>query len=349
MPEGGTQRLTRARAPVRIDLAGGWSDVPPFSAEEGGAVVNVAINRYSYATLIDNTTGEFALESADYDQYIEARDIRELEYNGSLDLLKAALRRMKLNVGGHLITRSEAPPGSGTGSSASMGVALVGLIDAMLRRGMSRMEIASMANLLETEELGIEGGKQDQYAAACGGLSFMTFDDPKVTVEPLEPAEDLLLELEKSLLLVYTGKSRLSGDIISRVMGGYRRNDSRMIQPLTNLREAGRMMREAILDEDLTRVGEVLDLNWQNQKRLYDEMTTPKIEALFSVARPAGLLGGKACGAGGGGCIVLLAEPDREHIVRRNVEDLGGQCIDFHFDRDGLRVWRPPMKGCEQS
>lgn len=336
-------RPWRARAPVRIDLAGGWSDVPPFSAEAGGAVVNVAISRYSYATLLTNETGEFILESADYDEYIHAQDIRQLEYNGSLDLLKAAVRRMNLEVGGHLITRSEAPPGSGTGSSASMGVALVGLLNAIQGGGMSREDVAALANLLETDELGIEGGKQDQYAAACGGLSYMTFHDPDVTVERLEPSPDFMLEFEKSLLLVYTGKSRLSGDIISVVMGAYRRNEARMTEPLMNLREAGSLMRDAIVAEDLGRVGEVLEFNWENQKRLYPEMTTPKIEALFDAARRAGLLGGKACGAGGGGCIALLCAPDREHIVRREVEDLGGQCIDFTFDLDGLRVWQPSI------
>jgi len=326
---------------VRIDLAGGWSDVPPFSTEAGGAVVNVAIGRYSYATLIADEAGEFMLESADYNQYIHARDIRELEYDGSLDLLKAAVRRMKIGFGGHLITRSEAPPGSGTGSSASMGVALVGLLDAILGRGMSRMDIAAMAHLLETEELSIRGGKQDQFAAACGGLSWMVFEDPEVTVEPLAPSRDFLLELEKSLLLVYTGKSRLSGDIISTVMDAYLRHEEAMTEPLMNLRDAGYRMRDAILAEDLAGVGEVLDVNWENQKRLYDNMTTPKIEALMAVARDAGLLGAKACGAGGGGCIALLCEPDREHVVRRSVEDLGGQCIDFSFDYDGLTIWEP--------
>lgn len=335
----------RARAPVRIDLAGGWSDVPPFSAEAGGAVVNVAISRYAYATLIGNDSGEFVLESGDYDQYIHARSIRELEYDGSLDLLKAAVRRMNVQFGGHLITRSEAPPGSGTGSSASMGVALIGLLDAILERGMSRTEIAAMANLLETDELGIDGGKQDQYAAACGGIAAMTFEDPEVEVEPLNPSRGFLLELEKSLLLVYTGKSRLSGNIISTVMGAYRRNEDAMTEPLMNIREAGHEMRNAILEEDLVRVGEVLDFNWENQKRLYDEMTTPKIDALMEIAGRDGLLGAKACGAGGGGCIVLLCEPDREHVVRRDVEDLGGECIDFNFDYDGLTVWEPVNRG----
>jgi len=334
-------RPWRARAPVRIDLAGGWSDVPPFSAEVGGAVVNVAISRHSYATLLAGQPGEFILESADYDEYIQARDIRQLEYNGSLDLLKAAVRRMGLDMGGHLITRVEAPPGSGTGSSASLGVALVGLLDAMKGGTMSRWEIAALANLLETEELGIEGGTQDQYAAACGGLASMICGDPEVTVEQLRPSDDFLLEFEKSLLLVYTGKSRLSGDIISTVMGAYRRDEAAMTEPLMNLRAAGSLMREAVVAEDLGRVGEVLRINWESQKQLYAEMTTPKIEALMGAARRAGLLGGKACGAGGGGCIALLCEPDREHIVRREVEDLVGRCIEFTFDFDGLRVWQP--------
>ena len=341
----------RARTPVRMDLAGGWTDVPPFSVERGGHVVNVAISRHSYATLIPNDEGTFLLESADYDQFVQAQDIRQLEYDGTLDLLKAAVRRKQLDFGGHLITRSEAPPGSGTGSSASMGVALIGLLDAMQGGEMSRHEIAAVANALEVEEIGIAGGKQDQYAAAYGGLNFMTFEDPKVTVEPLEPSRGFLLEMEKSLLLVYTGKSRLSGDIISKVMGAYRRGEAQVTDALENLREAALQMRDAIMTEDLARMGEVLDFNWENQRRLYDEMTTPKIEALFAVARPAGVLGGKACGAGGGGCIALLCEPDREHLVRRAVEDLGGLCIDFNFDHDGVVAWQPGLvrqRGADQ-
>lgn len=324
---------------MRIDLAGGWTDVPPFSAEEGGHVVSAAISRYSYATLVPTANGEYRLESADYDTYLEVQDIRQMEYDGNLDLLKAAIRRHGLGIGARIITRCEAPPGSGTGSSASMGVTMVGVVDHAAGGRMDRFEVAALANLLEIEELGIPGGKQDQYAAALGGINFMEFRDPDVTVERLEPSPEFLLELEKHLVLVYTGKSRLSGDLISRVMGAYQRDEAGVRDALLGIRQAAFDMRKAIEDEDMRRVGEVLQLNWENQKRLYPEMTTPKIEALFSVAQPEGLLGGKACGAGGGGCILLLCEPDCEHRVRKAVEDLGGQAIEFQFDHMGLQVW----------
>lgn len=335
--------MIRSRAPVRIDFAGGWTDVPPFSAEAGGFVVNAAITRYAYAALIPHETGDYRLESGDYDMFVEARDIRQMEYDGNLDMLKAAVKRMNLGMGGHILTRSDAPPGSGTGSSASMGVALVGLLAEVTGAKYSRADIAALANLLEIEELKIQGGKQDQYAAALGGVSFMEFTDPEVRTERLELSRDFLFELEKHLLLIYTGKSRLSGDIISRVMGAYKRDDSQVKSALLNIRQAGLDMREAMVAEDLGQVGKVLDFNWENQKRLYPEMTTAKIEALMTVARPEGVLGAKACGAGGGGCILLLCDRDKEHLVRRAVTDLGGTPIDFNFDHDGLQVWRPKI------
>ncbi len=332
--------LVRARAPVRIDLAGGWTDVPPYSAERGGAVVNVAINRYAYATLQPLPPGIYQLQSADFDAYYEASSIRDLEYDGNLDLLKAAIRRQGLETGARIITRSEAPPGSGTGSSAAMGVALVGLLDMVAGTNMGLAEIAELAHLLEVEELGIKGGRQDQYAAAFGGLNYMRFTDSQVEVAPLKCSDDFLRELEKHLVLVYTGKSRLSGDIIDRVMGAYQRGDEKVTQALDNLRQAAEEMRKAIEDEDFFRVGEVMDFNWENQKRLYDEMTTLKIEALVQAMREAGIVGVKAAGAGGGGCVVALAMPDKEHLVHLAAEDLGGLVIEFQFDTAGLVRWR---------
>lgn len=332
--------IARARAPVRIDLAGGWTDVPPYSAEEGGAVVNAALTRYAYATLRPLPPGRYELVSADYDLYFQAEDIRDLEYDGNLDLVKAAIRRRGLETGAMITTRSEAPPGSGAGSSAAMGVALVGLLDYIAGGAMTPHEVAEMAHLLEVEELRIGGGRQDQYAAAHGGLNFMRFTDGDVQVEPIAACEDFLREMEKHLVLIYTGKSRLSGNLIDRVMGSYRAGDRDVTEALGNLRSAAVDMKEAIEAQDLAGVGDVMSFNWENQKRLYAEMTTLKIEALIAAVREVGVLGVKASGAGGGGCVIALAQPDREHLVVRAAEDLGGRIISFKFDQSGLCRWR---------
>jgi len=153
------------------------------------------------------------------------------------------------------------------------------------------------------------------------------------------PSVDFLRELEKHLLLIYTGKSRLSGDIIDRVMRAYRRGDPEVTSALDNLAAAATQMREALIAESLRRVGEVMNFNWENQKRLYDEMTTIKIDALIRATSEVGVLGVKASGAGGGGCLCVLAEPDREHLVVTAAEDLGGRIISFKLDFSGLRRW----------
>ncbi len=336
-------KIARARAPVRVDLAGGWTDVPPFATEVGGFVVNACINRYAYATALPAEAGAIIFESADYDTFIEASSIRDMEYDGNLDLLKAAVRRSKFAGGIRIITRSEAPPGSGTGSSASMGVALVGLLNHLQDGEMSPHDIAALANRLEIEELKVPGGKQDQYAAACGGISFMEFRDDRVTVETLSPSVDFVLDLEKHLTLVYTGQSRLSGNIIQQVMGPYGEGDTGISEALHNIRQCALEMRRAFLNEDLTRIGELMSVNWENQKRLSPTTTTPKIEALFKVVEDCGMLGGKACGAGGGGCLIFLAEADREHVIREAVQDLGGQILPFNLDYTGLQVWEPKL------
>lgn len=337
--------IARARAPVRIDFAGGWTDVPPFSTDVGGFVVNACINRYAYATAMPTEAHNFILESGDYGTFIEARNIREMEYDGNLDLLKAAVRRLDFASGVRLVTRSEAPPGSGTGSSASMGVTLVGLLNHMQGGSMARHEIAALANRLEIEELGVPGGKQDQYAAACGGILFMEFADDRVTVDALTLSRSFLLDLEKHLTLVYTGKSRLSGNIIQQVMGPYAEGDAAIAEALGNIRQCTVDMKAAFCAENISRMGELMTINWENQKRLSPTMTTPKTEALFRVAEECGMLGGKACGAGGGGCLLFLADSDREHVIREAVQDLGGQILPFNFDFSGLEVWEPQLDG----
>ncbi|WP_026369914.1 hypothetical protein [Kallotenue papyrolyticum] len=332
--------IIRSRAPVRIDLAGGWTDVPPFAEREGGAVVNLTINRYTYASLHPRSDGAVRLRSADYNTYVEAETVRRLEYDGTLDLVKAALKRLQIEGGLELITRADAPPGSGLGTSAALGVAVIGALNALQAERLSAHEVAALANRLEVEELGIAGGKQDQLAAALGGINYLEFGDHPPISSPLPVSAGVINELEKRLVLCYSGVSRLSGDIIQRVQQAYLQNEPRTCAALRTMRELARQVKSCLLAGELEALAPLLRDNWACQQALHPSVTNADVARLFAVAEANGALGGKACGAGGGGCLVFFCEADRERDVREALRAAGGQIIDFNIDRFGLQTWR---------
>jgi len=350
--------VVRGRAPVRIDFAGGWTDVALFTEQEPGAVVNAAINVYSYVSaqklppkkVESNAYGYKHIEekddnsvriySADFDIYQEADEIKKLEYNGRADLVKAALRRSELDFGVQLVTRSDAPVGSGLGTSGSMGVALLGTIACLNGKPFLPYELAELASALEREELGILGGKQDQYAAALGGFNFMEFLGEDVRTSKLDVPDNVVWELEKSLVLCYTGKSRVSGDIHQTIVDAYLNKERKTLEALKNLKRIALDMKDSLLQGDLHSFGNLLLENWENQKRLHSSVTNEQIDSLFEMALGSGAIGGKAGGAGGGGCIVFYCAPDKEHILKRKLEAAGAKIIGFHFDFDGLRIWQ---------
>ena len=349
--------IIRSRAPVRIDFAGGWTDVALFTEERPGSVVNAAINIYSYVTakklkdrkITSNSYGyrhsEIAtnkavkIYSADFDIYQEADEIKKLEYNGNIDLAKAAIKKSNIDFGIEIITRSNAPAGSGLGTSASMGVSLIGALSKLNGSPLLPHEIAEEASAIERYELNILGGKQDQYASTVGGFNFMEFSGEDVKVSPISLSPHTLLELEKNLVLCYTGKSRLSSNIHQNVVDAYRKKDTGTLGALRNLKRIAVDMKNALLKDDLCDFGELLSENWENQKRLHYSVTNPQIDELFELAVKSGALGGKACGAGGGGCLVFYCESDKEHLVRKTLEEVGVKIIDFNFDFTGLQTW----------
>ncbi len=332
-------RTLRSRAPIRLDLAGGWTDVPPFSAEMGGAVLNAAINRYAYASVSPHESPHIHIISADFDRELTIASADQIAYNGDLDLIKAAIKRLGVRCGMTLFVRCQAPPGSGTGSSAAIGVALVGLLSNLQGQDLPRDEMAELAHRLETEELSIAGGRQDQYAAAYGGINFIEFHDPAAHVSRLELPPEVVNELEKHLVLCYTGKSRVSGDIISRVMGAYRARVSATVNALHRLAGIAREMRAALLGGDLRDFGAMLLENWEQQKQLDPSVSNPDTDALFEAALANGASGGKALGAGGGGCLLFYTRPDQEHRLRGMLEARGVPVLDFNFDFHGLQTW----------
>jgi len=335
--------MIRSRAPVRVDFAGGWTDVARFCQETPGAVVNATISIYSYASTSRHETDEerqrgIQIYSADFNTYVEAADIRRLEYDGNADLVKAAIRHLGVNESFSITSRSDAPPGSGLGTSAAMGVALIGALSAMVGRGFLPAEMAELASAIEREELGILGGKQDQYASAIGGFQFMEFHGETVRTSPLRLNARTAFELQKHLVVCYTGQSRLSGDIHAHVTDAFTSGDSETTEAMANLKGIARAMKERLLLGDLGGFARLMSDNWTNQKRLHGSVTNEQIDGLFAIAAESGAAGGKACGAGGGGCLVFLARPEQEHVLRQALQDAGVRVLDAVFDFQGLVV-----------
>ncbi len=349
--------VLRARAPVRIDFAGGWTDVALFTEEQSGAVVNATINLCSYVTVRsipykEIETKEYGYKhlktienravriySADFNLYHEAAKIKLLEYDGTVDLIKAALKKSSIDYGLEIITRSNAPAGSGLGTSASMGVTLIGVLSRLSGIGLLPYEVAEQASSIERDELGMLGGKQDHYASAIGGINFMEFAGEEVKTSELRLSSDIQYELEKSLVLCYTGKSRLSSNVHQNVLDSYIAKNKITLSALRNLKQIAVEMKSALLTGDLSSFARLLNENWQNQKELHPSVTNAQIDSLFELALRNGAAGGKACGAGGGGCLVFYCEPDKEHLVRRRLEEAGIEIINFSFEFDGLQIW----------
>ncbi|MBZ0256219.1 hypothetical protein K8I31_09165, partial [bacterium] len=258
-----SEQLIRSRAPVRIDFGGGWTDVADFCRETPGYVVNAGINVYSFVTISEKIDfdpktqtflkprgkahGGVTLYSSDFDQYVHAENIRELEYDGNIDLVKAAVRKLGVDKEFTLITQSIAPPGSGLGTSASMGVALLSALNRYAGSHMLDYELAEEASRIEREELGILGGKQDHYAAAMGSVSFMEFRGEDVRATKLQLSRAAALELEKNLVLCYGGQSRLSGDVHARVKERFEGGDPNTVGAIEEMTEIALEMKDALL------------------------------------------------------------------------------------------------------
>jgi D-glycero-alpha-D-manno-heptose-7-phosphate kinase len=335
--------VLRSRAPVRIDFAGGTTDLQAFRDTEGGAVLNGAIARYAYCSLEELEHG-VRIDAEDLQEFVEAGNVKEIEKESSLRLLTMAMERFGIDSGVHVTVRTDAPPGSGTGSSASVGVALLALLDRRRagRSGkkdrFSRYELAEMACQIESE-MGIVGGKQDQYAAAVGGVNYMEFYGDQVAVESVEISPALVADLEKHLVLCYSGESRLSGDTNTKMIQAYEGNDPAVVDSLRTVKRVAEEGARALRSEDMDRFAHLLNEEFEARVRLSPAVLTPKMEEMVAVARQSGALAAKICGAGGGGCLLFYCAPDREGPVRRALERTGGRILDFTFDFRGLQCW----------
>lgn len=327
----------RAAAPVRLDFAGGWTDVPPFSAREGGVVVNAAIALQAQVELKLGGP-RIRLASQDLGQELECADWGGLVLDGRLDLLKAALRMFPVQSTCTLTTRSDAPAGSGLGSSGALDVALVAALTRARGERLSEREIAEQAWYLETVEAQIPGGKQDQFAAALGGFQRLSFRDPDVGIEPITLDPAFAAALEQRIVLCYTGRSRLSGAMIARVMGAYERGDRPIVGALRALKDAAEAMAEAVRATDLPGMAALLAENWKHQQVLDSEMCTPEMAGLERALTAAGALGGKAVGAGAGGSMFFITRDDPGPVIAA-ARERGATVLPLRWASAGVRAW----------
>ncbi len=320
-----------ARAPVRFCDLGGWTDTRIVPR---GAVLNFAVRLYTHVTVAAASGTGITLESLDTGERCHLTDPGRVVFDGVLDLLKAAVARSGVGAEGGLTVRvrSDAPPGSGLGSSAALGVAAVAALAAYRGRPVSPDEAAREAQLLEVRGLGLECGVQDQFAAAHGGVNFLEVEYPDARVFPVQLSQPVRRELEDRLVLVYTGRSHFSSAVHRKVIAEADRHRG----DFDRLAAAAVAGRDALLAGDLGAFAAAMNDNWSAQKALHPDITTPEIEALHRAVGKA--VGFKANGAGGGGTVTILAGPGRGPDVRRAAEGLGMRVLPALIDDAGLQV-----------
>ena len=336
--------IYRSRAPLRIGLAGGGTDVSPYSDLYGGAILNATISLYAYAhiELLDDDIIQMA--SLDRGENESFPFIAELPINGKLDLLKGVYNRIQKEYGiktkgFRLSTFVDAPAGSGLGTSSTLTVAIIGAFVEMLKLPLGEYDIARYAYEIERNDLQLAGGKQDQYAATFGGVNFMEFNADNVIVNPLRVRKEYINELENNLLLYFTDTSRESAAIIKEQQKNVTANKEESIEAMHQLKEQAKRMKEALLQGRIHEIGTILDFGFQQKRKMAANISNPFMEERYEVAKKAGATGGKISGAGGGGFMIFYCPGTTRYHVADALKSFGGQFRNYQFTNEGLTTW----------
>lgn len=340
-------RTVRARAPLRLGLAGGGTDLASYSDIYGGAVVNATIDRFAHATLTLLDEPVFRAETGDLDRGDEARAVG-LAIGDGLSLHRAAYAHIcDHHLGGRrpgvrLRTMVDAPPGSGLGSSSAAVVAMVEAFRRAFALSLSPHDVARTAYRIERIDLGLQGGRQDQYAAAFGGINHFAFGrggDCDVAVAPLAPGAEAVREIESSIVICHTGVSRESHAIVVDQAARIRAGADDALAALHQMKDDAAAMRAAILAGDVPAMARVLDRSWAAKKRTSGRISNPHIEGLWTLAHAHGAIGGKISGAGGGGFLMFLCDPADRARLMRALKGAGGEPDVIRFTRAGAESW----------
>ncbi len=346
----GYQKIIRSRAPVRITFGGGGTDISPYDKSHGGICVNATINRYVYSSLklredkrihiksdIINIHGGFETHESSFENIGEV----EMLDGDKLNIIRAVILEMNPTHGFDLYVRSEVPPHSGLGASASLCVSIIGVLNHLRKKNkLTKHEIAETAFEIEKERLKNKGGKQDQYAAAFGGINLYEFKNEEVRVNPVNMAKDDLLEFEKNILVVsFARKVKSSGQIHKYEFENKFFEDDQKVKRLHEIKNIARDIEFNLRRGNFKKFGELIDIGWDKKKKFNPLVTNTYVDALIEEALLNGAIGARLMGAGGGGHLLLYCNPDQEHRVREILAERGAKSIDFSFDFEGLKIW----------
>ncbi len=330
------------RSPVRVSFGGGGTDLPAYFETYGGAVLSAAINKYFYTIVGKRTDGRIQIISSDLKVFETWNDISRIsvkESGSALEIPLAVVKELGCEVAVDLFLASEIPPGTGLGSSASVCVNVLQALTSYLNLPLSKHELAEKAFHIASHVLGKPVGKQDEFATAFGGLNCFAFNpDGSTQVEPVKLRPDVMIGLQRKLMLFFTGTARDSWSILKEQETFTRRRHGSAVESLHRIKELAARMRRALEEDDLHKFGLLLHEGWENKKRISARISSPAIDRLYSLARESGAVGGKITGAGGGGFMLLYCDEENQGSVREAFAAEGIQEMKFAFDFAGSRV-----------
>ena len=332
--------LIRGKAPLRISFSGGGSDVSPYCEEYGGCVLSATIGMYAMGSLEVRNDNQVNIFSVDYDELVRYDLGGEINPGDKLSFVRAVIKRLNPPNGINLYIHSDAPPGTGLGSSGSISALIVGLVNHAFNFMMPKYAMAQLAYEVEHDDLGRAVGRQDHYAAVFGGMNFMQFEKDGTLVIPLRVEGWILEELGYHLQMFYTRKKRDSNDIVASQVESYKEKRASTLDALTEMKQLTVEMQRALLKGNLRSFGELLHQAWLSKQKMNPSTVNPYLDQLYQTARAHGALGGKILGAGGGGFFLFYTPFTKKAAVADALGKLGAQPTPVIFDQHGLQTWQ---------
>jgi D-glycero-alpha-D-manno-heptose-7-phosphate kinase len=329
-----------ARAPVRISFAGGGTDLPAYYEQYGGCVISTSIDKFFYVFLQPSPDPTLQITSSDYQTFYRQNSIPETDpdWVGDLSLPRAILHHFGITRGVSMFLASEIPPGTGLGSSSTVAVAIVKAVTTARGDKLTPYEIAELAAYIEIEKMGMPIGKQDQYAAAFGGLNRIEFYKEHTVVTPLKLSTKTQMLLDSHLMLFFTGSRREASSILNQQKSSSENQDPRVLEALHAVKAMTVQVQVALERGDVDALGDILHESWERKKRFASNISNTRLDELYALARANGARGGKIAGAGGGGFLLLYCAPDAQEAVTNALENVGLKRMSFHFEHSGARV-----------